>query len=60
MFHNINIIIPKMVAGGILIADNIISHAEALAPFLKMTQNDSRVDTLVVPIGKGELVCRKI
>lgn len=55
-----DIIIPKLVAGGILIADNVISHQEALEPFVEKAQNDDRVDALVVPIGKGELVCKKI
>ena len=55
-----DIILPKMVSGGILIADNVISHQEALEPFVKMAQNDCRVDALVVPIGKGELVCKKL
>ena len=40
-------------------ADNAINHAEALADFLVRAENDSRVDALVVPIGKGILVCRK-
>ncbi|WZL80184.1 O-methyltransferase [Vallitaleaceae bacterium 9-2] len=52
-------IIPRLVPGGILIADNAINHYETLEPMIKRALNDSRVDALVVPIGKGELVCRK-
>ena len=52
-------IIPCMVKGGLLVADNVISHHDELVPFLQRAQNDKRVDALVVPIGKGELVCRK-
>jgi predicted O-methyltransferase YrrM len=54
------LIVPNMVSGGLLIADNIISHADELKPFLEHVQSDIRVDSVVVPIGKGELVCRKI
>lgn len=52
-------VVPNLVAGGILAADNAINHAEALAEFLDQAKNDARVDALVVPIGKGILVCRK-
>ena len=53
-------IIPNMIAGGILVADNAISHKDALAPFLKRVMSDNRVDAVVVPIGRGELLCRKL
>ncbi len=53
------LIIPRMVTGGILVADNAISHYEKLKTLINMALDDERVDALVVPIGKGELVCRK-
>jgi predicted O-methyltransferase YrrM len=53
-------VIPNLTPGGILAADNVISHAEALSDFVAQTENDPRVDALVVPIGKGILVCRKL
>jgi predicted O-methyltransferase YrrM len=53
------LVVPRMVAGGILVADNAISHREALATFLEHVMQDKRVDALVVPIGKGDLLCRK-
>ncbi|MBN1304824.1 MAG: O-methyltransferase [Anaerolineales bacterium] len=52
-------IISNLVRGGLLIADNIISHKEQLAPFVSHAVNDHRIDAVVIPIGKGELVCRK-
>ncbi len=54
------IVIPNMVKGGILIADNAINHYETLKPMLDGALSDERVDALIIPIGKGELVCRKI
>lgn len=54
------LIIPKLKKGGILVADNVISHQEILQPMLDRALRDDRVDALVVPIGKGILVCRKI
>lgn len=53
-------IIPKMVKGGILVADNAIDHYQTLKPVIDRALTDGRVDAVVVPIGKGELVCRKI
>ncbi len=53
-------IIPNMVSGGLLIADNVISHQDALQPFIDHALADIRVDAVIAPIGKGELICRKI
>ena len=49
----------RLMPGGLLVADNVISHREELTPFVEMVLDDRRVDALVVPIGKGELVCRR-
>jgi len=53
-------VIPNLVPGGILAADNAINHADRLADFIAQAEDDPRVDALVVPIGKGILVCRKL
>jgi caffeoyl-CoA O-methyltransferase len=53
-------LIPNMVTGGLLVADNVISHKEQLGEMIERTLNDDRVDSLVVPIERGELVCRKL
>jgi caffeoyl-CoA O-methyltransferase len=53
-------LIPHMVTGGLLVADNAISHQDVLRAFLDRALSDERVDALIVPIGKGELVCRRI
>jgi predicted O-methyltransferase YrrM len=53
-------VVPNLVKGGILVADNVISHKEVLEPMLERALTDDRVDALIVPIGRGELVCRKI
>jgi len=52
-------VVPRMTRGGILIADNAVSHEAFLRPVLDHCLADGRVDALIVPIGKGELVCRK-
>ena len=55
-----DLVVPKLVSGGLLVADNAINHHETLEPMIDRALSDSRVDALVVPIGKGELVCRKV
>ncbi len=54
------LVVPRLVPGGWLVADNAIDFKETLQPMLDRALADERVDGLVVPIGKGELVCRKI
>jgi len=54
------VIVPNLVPGGVLVADNAINHRETLKPLLDRALTDERVDALIVPIGKGELVCRKV
>ena len=54
-----DLVVPRLVPGGLLVADNAISHREALQPMIDAALADERVDALVVPIGKGELVCRR-
>ncbi|MCB0210526.1 MAG: O-methyltransferase [Anaerolineae bacterium] len=52
-------VIPNLVTGGLLVADNAINHQKVLKPMLDRALEDERVDALIVPIGNGELVCRK-
>jgi caffeoyl-CoA O-methyltransferase len=53
-------VVPKLMKGGFLVADNAINLSAALKPMIDIALQDERVDSLVVPIGKGELVCRKL
>jgi caffeoyl-CoA O-methyltransferase len=52
-------IVPRLVPGALLVADNAISRQADLQPMIEAALSDPRVDALVVPIGTGELVCRK-
>ncbi len=46
--------------GGLLIADNLISHAADLADFRETALADPRLGGLVVPIGRGELIAVRL
>lgn len=52
-------VLPNIVPGGILVADNAINHEATLRPMLDRALTDDRVDAMVVPVGRGELVCRR-
>ena len=53
------LVVPRLAPGGFFVADNAISHQEELGDFVQQVRSDTRVDALIVPIGKGLLVCRK-
>ena len=52
-------LVPGLVPGGFLVADNAINHEAILRPMLDRALGDERLDALIVPIGNGELVCRR-
>jgi len=55
-----DLVAPRLATGGLLLADNAISHHAALRPMLDRALHDDRVDSVLVPIGEGVLLCRKI
>lgn len=54
------LLVPRLTAGGVLVADNILSHGDVLAPFVEHVLADPRVDAVVLSIGKGLLFARKV
>lgn len=46
--------------GGLLVADNLTSHASALEEFRALALADPRLSGLVVPIGSGEFVAVRL
>jgi predicted O-methyltransferase YrrM len=54
-----DLIVPRLVPGGLIIADNAISHESELSYFLDHVYRDQRVDAIIIPVGKGELICRR-
>ena len=46
--------------GGVLIVDNVISHAAEVESFIELVKNDERFMTMKLPIGAGLfIVCYK-
>ena len=45
--------------GGVLVADNLLSHAEDLAPFREAAESRADLECVLVPFPRGELMCVK-
>jgi caffeoyl-CoA O-methyltransferase len=56
----LELIVPLLPAGGLLVADNLISAAAELAEFRQRAESDPRLSAVVVPIGRGELLAARI
>ena len=66
-----DLVIDKIVSGGILIADNVLWSGKVidkkdsdlttikLIEFNNLVQNDKRVETMILPIRDGLSICRK-
>ena len=54
------LVFSKLVSGGLLVADNVISHAQELMDYLARVRSDPRLFSLTVPIGKGEELSFKL
>ncbi|MEX2160674.1 MAG: class I SAM-dependent methyltransferase [Anaerolineales bacterium] len=54
------LVVPRLLPGGLLVADNVISHQDDLAAFLDTARQDKSVDAAVLPVGLGLLVCTKL
>ena len=51
----LGLIVPLLTLGGVLVADNLISHEADLREFREAALDDPRLSAVVVPIGRGEL-----
>ena len=56
----LELIVPLLAPAGVLVADNLLSHANDLAAFRERALGDERLSGLVVPIGRGELFAVRI
>ena len=50
----------RLVPGALVLADNVISHRDEMADFLAAVAVDPRIDSVVVPIGMGVLLARRM
>jgi predicted O-methyltransferase YrrM len=46
--------VPRLAPGGLLVADNVVSHAHELEAFLARVRSHPELSSVTVPVGKGE------
>jgi predicted O-methyltransferase YrrM len=51
--------LPRLRSGGLLIADNVTSHAHELAAYLATVQTHPQLFAVTLPVGNGEQVALK-
>jgi predicted O-methyltransferase YrrM len=56
----LDLVVPKMVPGALLVADNVVSHREELADYLARVESHPDFFSVTVPIGKGEELALKL
>jgi predicted O-methyltransferase YrrM len=53
-------LIPKIRVGGLIVADNAVSHADQMRDFLEAVADDPRVESLLIGIGSGLLLIYRV
>src|SRR5262245_27147304 len=56
----LELVVPKLVPGGLLVADNVVSHRAELADFLARVKAHPELLSVTLPVGKGEEVAFKL
>jgi predicted O-methyltransferase YrrM len=56
----LELVVPKLAPGGLLVADNVVSHRSELEDFLTRVKAHPGLLSVTVPIGKGEEVAFKL
>jgi len=56
----LELVVPKLRAGGVLVADNVTSHASELHDYLARVKSHPELFSVTVPIGNGEEIALKL
>ena len=56
----LDLALPRLRAGGLLVADNVVSHADELRDYLARVKSHPDLFSVTVPIGKGEEISVKL
>ncbi len=55
----LDLIFPRLAPGGLLLADNVLSHADELRPYLDAVRRHPGLQTVTLPVGRGlEVSCK--
>jgi predicted O-methyltransferase YrrM len=56
----LELVVPRLRTGGMLVADNVTSHASELTDYLSRVKSHPQLFTVTVPIGNGEEIAVKL
>jgi predicted O-methyltransferase YrrM len=56
----LELVVPRLRPGGMLIADNVTSHANELQDYLRRVKSHPQLFAVTVPIGNGEEIALKL
>jgi len=56
----LELVVPKIVPGGLLVADNVVSHASELQDYLARVKSHPALFSVTVPVGNGEEISFKL
>ena len=56
----LELVVPRVVPGGLIVADNVTSHAEELEGYLARVKSHPSLFSVTVPVGKGEEISYKL
>ena len=56
----LDLTVPRLVPGGLLVADNVVSHRAELEDYLARVKSHRELVSVTVPIGKGEEIGVKV
>ena len=56
----LELVVPRLRRGGLLVADNVTSHASELTDFLARVKAHPQLFSVTVPIGNGEEIALKL
>jgi predicted O-methyltransferase YrrM len=53
-------VLPRLAPGGLLVADNVVSHRAELQDYLTRVKSDPSLFSVTVPVGKGEEISLRV
>lgn len=56
----LELVLPKVVPRGLIVADNVASHPDELAAYLARVKSHPSLCSVTVPVGKGEEISYKL
>ena len=56
----LELVVPRLRPGGLLVADNVTSHASELEDFLGRVKSHPQLFSVTIPIGNGEEIALKL